>query len=83
MVLLGDSMDSSEKFDILLANINRNVIMKCLPSWREVLKPGGILIVSGILVTDTTDISDMAVRSGFSIGTLLMQDGWVSILLKK
>ena len=82
-VLLGDSMDSSEKFDILLANINRNVIMKCLPSWREVLKPGGILIVSGILVTDTTDISDMAVRSGFSIGTLLMQDGWVSILLKK
>ena len=83
MVLLGDSMDSSEKFDILLANINRNVIMKCLPSWREVLKPGGILIVSGILVTDTTDISDMAVRSGFSIGTLLMQDGCVSILLKK
>lgn len=83
IVILGDSMDDGTKFDILLANINRNVIMKSLQSWRNVLNDDGVLIISGILVTDTADISEMAASSGFLIDTQLTQDGWVSILLKK
>ena len=83
-VVFADSMDvTHDQFDIMLANINRNVIMKSLQSWRNFLKPGGVLLVSGILVTDTKDISDMAVQAGFSIEKVLTEDGWVSILFKK
>ncbi len=82
-VIQGDSMDSSAgDFDILLANINRNVIMRYLGSWAGFLRPGGTLIVSGILVTDSLDITEMAERCGFRTEILLTQDGWVSILLK-
>lgn len=82
-VVFADSMDvTKDQFDIMLANINRNVIMKSLQSWRNFLKPGGVLVVSGILVTDTKDISDMAVQSGFSIEKVLTEEGWVSILFK-
>ena len=81
-VEFADSMDvCTEKFDIMLANINRNVIMKNLQSWRNFLDPNGVLAVSGILVTDTKDISDMAVQCGFSVAKVLTEDGWVSILL--
>jgi ribosomal protein L11 methyltransferase len=83
-VLLGESMEVSRgQYDIMLANINRNIIMKNLHFWRNFLLPGGVLVVSGILVTDTRDISDMAVQSGFSIEKVLTEEGWVSILLKK
>jgi ribosomal protein L11 methyltransferase len=82
-VVFADTMNISDrKFDIMLANINRNVILKNLLSWRNFIKPGGVLIVSGILVTDTKDISDMAVQCGFEVEKVLTEDGWVSILFK-
>jgi len=82
-VLFADSMDSSQaQFDIMLANINRNVIMKSLQSWRNFLMPGGVLVVSGILVTDTDDVSDMAAGSGFLVEKVLTENGWASILFK-
>jgi ribosomal protein L11 methyltransferase len=82
-VLSADSMDGSGGgFDIMLANINRNVIMNNLPSWRNFLMPDGVLLVSGILLTDIEDISDMAVRSGFSVVKVLTEQAWASILFK-
>ena len=82
-VLFADSMDSSQaQFDIMLANINRNVIMKSLQSWRNFLEPGGVLVVSGILVTDTDDVSDMVASSGFLGEKVLTENGWASILFK-
>lgn len=34
-------------FDLILANINRNVLLKHLPFYAEKLNPGGILLLSG------------------------------------
>jgi ribosomal protein L11 methyltransferase len=82
-VIFADSMDSSgAQFDIMLANINRNVIMKSLSSWQTFLKPGGVLVVSGILATDVADVTDRAVSSLFLIEKTLAKDNWASILLK-
>lgn len=82
-VVFADTMNITDrKFDIMLANINRNVILKNLLSWRNFIKPGGVLIVSGILVTDTKDVSDMAVQCGYQVEKVLSEDGWVSILFK-
>jgi ribosomal protein L11 methyltransferase len=82
-VVFADTMDVvTERFDIMLANINRNVIMKNLQSWRTFIEPGGVLVVSGILVTDTKDISDLALSHGFEIMKQLTRDGWVSICFR-
>lgn len=82
-VMLADNMSASEGgYDIMLANINRNVIMNNLQSWRNFIVPGGVLVVSGILVTDMADITGEALRSGFAVVKELSDDGWVNILFK-
>jgi ribosomal protein L11 methyltransferase len=67
-----------DKYDIILANINRNVILKYLTAWHELLFPGALLIISGILVTDESDINQEAEKL-FTITRTLRLDGWVCI----
>lgn len=82
-VIFADKMDVvTQQFDIMLANINRNVIMKNLQSWSTFLKPGSVLVISGILVTDTRDITDLASSLGFELTRQLTRDGWVSICFR-
>ncbi|MCW3127643.1 MAG: ribosomal protein methyltransferase [Bacteroidetes bacterium] len=82
-VIFADTMSVvTQVFDVMLANINRNVIMKNLQSWGTFLKPGGVLLVSGILVTDTKDITDQATATGFELMRQLTRDGWVSICFR-
>lgn len=82
-VVFADTMGIvTQKFDIMLANINRNVIMKNLQSWGTFLKPAGVLVISGILVTDTKDIVDLASTLGFELIRQLTRDGWVSICFR-
>lgn len=82
-VIFADTMGIvTQTFDVMLANINRNVIMKNLESWGTFLKPGGVLLVSGILVTDTKDVADLAVSLGYELIRQLTRDGWVSICFR-
>jgi ribosomal protein L11 methyltransferase len=39
-------------FDLILANINRNVLIDLMPAFMAKLRPGGILVISGVLKTD-------------------------------
>ncbi|MDQ3848008.1 MAG: 50S ribosomal protein L11 methyltransferase, partial [Thermoproteota archaeon] len=45
-----------EAFDIILANINRNVILQYLPQLRKALKKSGLILFSGLLSSDATEI---------------------------
>ena len=82
-VIFADTMDVvTQTYDIMLANINRNVIMKNMQSWRTFVRPGGVLVISGILVTDAKDVSDLAYTVGFDLTRQLTRDGWVSICFR-
>ncbi|MDA3838328.1 MAG: 50S ribosomal protein L11 methyltransferase [Candidatus Delongbacteria bacterium] len=41
-----------DEYDVILANINRLVLEKLLPNFKKIVKPGGIILLSGILVDD-------------------------------
>lgn len=57
-VLCGDaSLLGHEKYDIILANINRNILLHDIKKYVTVLKRGGILVLSGFYKTDL-DIID-------------------------
>jgi ribosomal protein L11 methyltransferase len=48
--LLGDAsvLDGfHEEFDIVMANINRNILLSDMPSFRKAMKPEGTLLLSG------------------------------------
>ena len=59
---LGDAaiLDSSMSFDIILANINRNILIADMPIWRPLMKKGGKLIVSGFYAEDVNKLTTKA-----------------------
>lgn len=52
-VLCGDaSLLGNEKFDIILANINRNILLNDIKNYIAILKKGGTLLLSGFYQSD-------------------------------
>lgn len=83
-VALGDaSLLGSEDFDVILANINRNILLADLPSYVKVLVPGGLLFLSGILLEDIPIITDRAVGLGLTPLEQKDRKGWVALSFKK
>lgn len=68
-------------FDIILANINRHVIEANMPGLFNALKPGGHLLLSGLLATDEADITAQAIREGFRVVRVMERNNWLSIIL--
>jgi ribosomal protein L11 methyltransferase len=53
---LTDQLPTNIKFDIILANINRNVILANRVQLCSLLHPDGILLLSGLLESDRSDV---------------------------
>ncbi len=66
-------------FDVILANINRSVILDCLPALNKQLKPGGTLLVSGILDSDKELVVDAAKGNNFSVKHIEEKNGWICV----
>lgn len=68
-VLLGDASvlnSFNEEFDIVMANINRNILLADMPSFQKVMKPGATLLLSGFYTTDVELLKTKAEQLGLS-----------------
>ena len=68
-------------YDIILANINRNVILDSLKALYNKLKRSGILLISGILQEDEELVLKAAKEVGFTIDEKKRLDKWSCISL--
>ena len=68
------------QYDIILANINRNVILGYLSQLASILVPGGKLLLSGLMVADEEDIRKACIQSGFQLMKISERNNWISIL---
>ena len=61
-VLIGDAtlLDGREHYDIILANINRNILLNDMPAYVNVLNDKGYLIMSGFYTEDIPIIREKA-----------------------
>lgn len=66
-------------FDGVLANINRHVILDALPRLAGMIRPGGWLLVSGILKEDETIVTGTAKSAGFSLQRIESRGNWLCI----
>ncbi|MDP4209619.1 MAG: 50S ribosomal protein L11 methyltransferase [Bacteroidota bacterium] len=83
-VLLGDiDKINGLKFDIILANINRNILLAQLPSYADALDSNGILLMSGIYRTDFEIINQAAEQNGFKYCSLVEKNKWVALMYMK
>ncbi len=72
-----------ETFDIILANINRNILLEDIPKYTKVLNKGGSLIMSGFYQKDIPMISEKSLESGLVFNHFIDQDHWVAVVCKK
>jgi ribosomal protein L11 methyltransferase len=70
-------------FDIILANINKNVIVDNIASFAKQLAPGGVLILSGLLTGDDPEIVGIAEEQGLTLTQRLTKDNWLGLSLSR
>lgn len=66
-----------KKYDIILANINRNVILDSLSSLHNRLQPNGYLLISGILQKDEDTIKKAIADAHFKIEEIHYRGDWL------
>ena len=72
-----------DQYDIVLANVNRHIIEANMDELTQIGKPGGILVLSGLLIEDQLDMVDLAQSKGWIFQEAQPLDGWVSLLFNR
>lgn len=83
--LCGDSSVLSgfaAEFDIVLANINRNILLADMPHFVRVMKPGATLILSGFYEADCALLSSKAQQLGLKLISTRTDGDWASMVLE-
>ncbi|MFZ5940657.1 MAG: 50S ribosomal protein L11 methyltransferase [Bacteroidota bacterium] len=81
-VLIGGAeLLNERKFDIILANINRNILLADMPVYRRTLNQDGILVVSGIMERDRSAILEKAAELELFPEFSLSGGDWISVCL--
>lgn len=76
-------LPTKETFDIILANINKNVLKKDLPAYFTSLKKEGHLLLSGFFTADVDELKQLAQSIGFTFIESYNKNEWAVIKLKK
>jgi ribosomal protein L11 methyltransferase len=72
-----------QKFDIILANINRNVILDYLSQLDESLNENSYLLLSGLLSSDKNDIVQACSGKNLKLVKPSERNNWISLLFIK
>lgn len=85
-VMLGDAsvLKSVEgKFDVVLANINRNILLADMPAFVSVMADESLLILSGFYASDVDLLIEKASSLGLSKIDSKSDSEWTCLVLKK
>ena len=85
-VLLGDAsvLDGvQERFDIVIANINRNILIADMAAFASHLKPDERLILSGFYEADVPMIADAAAAYGLTPDDVATDEEWACAMFMK
>ncbi len=72
-----------EPSDIILANINRNVLLSEMESYKKYLKSNGLLILSGFIEPDVEILKKSATEKGLIFQNTQAKDDWYCLVFKK
>ena len=70
-------------FDIVLANINKNVLLDEMEVYAGLLPAGGLLLLSGFYSEDTDDLLQAAAPYGVQLQRSTTKDNWAALCLQK
>ncbi len=79
-VFLGDAhLLKNQKYDIIIANINRNILLQDLPAYKRCLNNNGILLLSGFYTEDEPLLQSKAKELEFEFLKKFERNNWLSL----
>ena len=79
---LGDASSLQGCFDVVIANINRNILLNDMGRYAAVLNAGGTLLLSGFYEADEAALVARAGELGMTLEGKKNRDGWSALCLK-
>jgi ribosomal protein L11 methyltransferase len=84
--LLGDASILYNKveglFDLVLANINRNILLNDMPLFCQKMAPGARLILSGFYTDDTPMLVERATTLGLTLESQKQDNSWACLIFR-
>lgn len=77
------SLLTGKQYDLILANINRNILLQDMVSYTQSLSKGGTLVVSGIFTEDIPVVEEEAVQQGLQKVEEKSRNRWARIVFSK
>ena len=69
-------------FDVVLANINRNILIHDMGAFKEAMRTNSLLVLSGFYAADAPLIAETAREQGLTIINSRTEDDWCCLILK-
>ena len=83
-VLEGDSsLLIGKKYDVVIANINRNILLSDMKTYTDSLSKNGVLLLSGFYKDDITIIENEVVKHGLVFDKMIQRNSWVALKYTK
>ncbi len=73
------SLLKGKKYDVIIANINRNILLNDMQTYVDCLNPKGILFLSGFYNEDIPFINESCTSKGLTFVKKLERNNWVSL----
>ncbi len=83
-VFQGTSNLLKEKFyDVIFANINRNILLNDIPFYSKYLNTNGLLLLSGFYTQDIDSITEKSIENNLVFFNKKELNNWVCLIFKK
>lgn len=72
-----------ERFDVVMANINRNILLQDMPRFVSVMEPDATLILSGFYANDCKILENKANELGLKLKQTRSDNDWTCMVFKR
>ncbi len=73
------SLLTSKKYDVIIANINRNILLTDMEVYANCLNENGVLLLSGFYKEDIPTIDAAVVKCGLKLEATIQRNNWVAL----
>lgn len=78
-----ETLATMPQFDLIIANINRNILLQDMPAYVSVLRPGGQIFMSGFYTEDISILETRANELGLTLIDTRSRDNWACLAFQK
>lgn len=73
------SLLKGKKYDVIIANINRNILLSDMKTYTDCLNEKGLLLLSGFYKEDFQIINKQVVKYGLTLDSKLERNNWLAL----